>query len=49
MHKDFEIKGNVVDIQNRSVFPAAIQIKSGKIHSIEALEEQLDSLSLIHI
>lgn len=39
METNLEIKGNYVDIENRSIYPVVIQVKEGKIASIEKIEE----------
>lgn len=37
-----EIKGNLVDIENRKIYPAEIEIQSGKIYGIKRIDEKCD-------
>ncbi len=42
----FTIKGNLIDCQFRSMTPASIEVREGKIHSIETLAGNSPDLSL---
>jgi adenine deaminase len=39
----FEIKGNLVDVHRRKIFPAKIYIKKGKIEEIKEVNEKFDT------
>lgn len=42
--KPFQISGNLVDVTNRSIFPAQIKVCAGKIVSIEQIPQQFPYL-----
>lgn len=42
----FSIKGNLVDIDNRKIFPAEIRVESGKIVSVRSINEEVKGFIL---
>ncbi|MFY8108153.1 MAG: adenine deaminase [Bacteroidia bacterium] len=43
---EFKIEANFVDIRNRNIFPAEIEVKDGKIYSIKKIEKELSQYIL---
>ena len=44
---ELKIEANFVDIRNRNIFPAEIEVKDGKIYSIKKIEKELSQYILL--
>lgn len=42
-YEKMKIKANIVDLENQSIYPASVEIRSGSITNIEKLDERLDN------